>query len=154
MEKKISDVEVYEKAPVDFVDKVQVSACYLDVEGRLLLLQCAFNRQEPGKWGVPAGKIEEGETAKEAAVRELFEETGIQCLNVQGLGSLYMRKPAVDYVYHLFKVEVAEMLSVDLSNEHEGYIWASKKDLEVLPLMAGAGKALQFYEKVLSKGGF
>ncbi len=154
MEKTTLDIEIYEKAPADFVDKVQVSACYLEVEGRLLLLQRAFNKQEPGKWGVPAGKLEEGETAKEAAVRELFEETGIQCLNIQGLGALYMRKHTVDYVYHLFKMEIAEMLSVILSNEHEGYIWASKEDLEVLPLMVGAEKALQFYEEALSRGGF
>ena len=30
-----------------------------------------------GKWSIPGGKMEFGETAKEAAVRELQEETGI-----------------------------------------------------------------------------
>ncbi|MES2199323.1 MAG: NUDIX hydrolase [Chlamydiota bacterium] len=150
MEKIVSDVEIYEKAPVGFVSKVQVSACYLEAEGRLLLLQCAFNKQEPGKWGVPAGKLEEGETPEKAAVRELFEETGISGLALQGLGVLYMRKKEIDYIYHLFKVELDEMVSVVLSNEHEGYIWASEEDLKVQPLMAGAEKALRFYREALS----
>tara|TARA_R110002073_G_scaffold80073_1_gene193019 strand:+ start:445 stop:804 length:360 start_codon:yes stop_codon:yes gene_type:complete len=30
-----------------------------------------------GKWSIPGGKMEFGETAKEAALRELQEETGI-----------------------------------------------------------------------------
>lgn len=36
--------------------------------------------KDPGRgfWGFPGGHVETGETAKEAAVRELFEETGIR----------------------------------------------------------------------------
>lgn len=154
IKKEILTVEVHEKMPLDFVAKVEVSACYLEVEGRLLLLQCSADRQETGRWGVPAGKVEIGETSKEAAVRELFEETQISCLDVQDLGSLYIRKPDVDYIYHLFKVDLEERLAVCLSKEHEGYVWASKTDLEVLPLMAGAEMVLQFYREALIRRGF
>lgn len=31
-----------------------------------------------GHWGIPKGHIEKGETEKEAAIREVIEETGIQ----------------------------------------------------------------------------
>jgi ADP-ribose pyrophosphatase YjhB (NUDIX family) len=37
-----------------------------------------------GKWSLPAGFVEMGETADEAVIREVLEETGIQC-NVKGL---------------------------------------------------------------------
>ncbi len=154
MKKEILTIEVYEKIPLDFVSKVEVSACYLEVEGRLLLLQRTADKQESGRWGVPAGKLEIGESAKEAAIRELFEETGIACLDILDLGSLYMRKQDVDYVYYLFKVALEERPEVCLSKEHEGYIWASKTDLEVLPLMAGAEMALQFYRETILKRGF
>lgn len=33
-----------------------------------------------GKWDLPKGKIEKGETKKNAALREVAEETGISCL--------------------------------------------------------------------------
>jgi 8-oxo-dGTP pyrophosphatase MutT (NUDIX family) len=45
-----------------------------DEPGRLLVL-----RQPPGTgWGLPAGLMDRGENPPQAAVRELFEETGIR----------------------------------------------------------------------------
>ncbi|WP_423407995.1 NUDIX domain-containing protein [Heyndrickxia sp. MSNUG] len=37
-----------------------------------------------GSWSLPAGFVEEGETADQAVVREVLEETGIEC-KVEGL---------------------------------------------------------------------
>ncbi len=48
----------------------------LEHEGKFLLVRRA-NPPDPGRWGFPGGKIEWGETAPQAAVRELAEETGI-----------------------------------------------------------------------------
>ena len=46
-------------------------------EERILLVRRA-NPPDVGRWGFPGGKIEMGETIEHAAVRELFEETGIR----------------------------------------------------------------------------
>jgi 8-oxo-dGTP diphosphatase len=46
-------------------------------EGQTLLVRRA-NPPDAGMWGFPGGKIEFGETVKDAAVRELLEETSIQ----------------------------------------------------------------------------
>lgn len=46
-------------------------------EGQTLLVRRA-NPPDAGMWGFPGGKIEFGETVKDAAIRELLEETGIQ----------------------------------------------------------------------------
>ncbi|MBO1517133.1 MULTISPECIES: NUDIX hydrolase [Psychrobacter] len=45
-------------------------------DGKVLLVRRA-NPPDAGLWGFPGGKIERGETVKDAAVRELYEETGI-----------------------------------------------------------------------------
>src|SRR5690606_3067416 len=46
-------------------------------EGRILLVRRA-NPPDAGFWGFPGGKIEVGERIEDAAVRELFEETGVR----------------------------------------------------------------------------
>lgn len=49
----------------------------LDADGRLLVV---LRRNEPssGRWSVPGGRVEPGETFEEAARREALEETGLQ----------------------------------------------------------------------------
>ncbi|MBM6581150.1 NUDIX hydrolase [Microvirga sp. BT689] len=46
-------------------------------EDRALLVRRA-NPPDAGLWGFPGGKIELGETVREAATRELLEETGVK----------------------------------------------------------------------------
>ena len=150
MKKPISEIEVHEEPPADFSTRVQIAGCYLEINNQLLLLQSSSLKKESGKWGVPAGKLESTETPANAAVRELFEETGIRVTASQlfSLGALYIRKPEVDYVYHMFKVQMDQLPSVLLSNEHQNYKWASLEDLEGMPLMAGAKDALNRYRKM------
>ena len=44
-------------------------------EVKFLLLKYPSENRERDYWGLPKGHIEEGESVKEAAFRELFEET-------------------------------------------------------------------------------
>ncbi|MES2971565.1 MAG: NUDIX domain-containing protein [Patescibacteria group bacterium] len=56
-------------------------------EIEILLIQDAKNR-----WTIPKGHIEEGETAKETAEREVKEETGLEKLKVLNwLGKIHFR---------------------------------------------------------------
>ena len=47
-----------------------------------------------GKWDLPKGKVEKGETYEEAAIRETEEETGVQNLEIRR----FIKK-----TYHVFK---------------------------------------------------
>jgi len=47
-----------------------------DVEGKILLVKQSHEGKDI--WMVPGGGIEEGENSKEAAVREVHEETGLE----------------------------------------------------------------------------
>ncbi len=144
-------IELYQTKPQGFKAAVEVSACYLEIDGQLLLLQCSSSKPEPGKWGVPAGKLEIGETPTQAAKRELYEETGILVENsdLRAIGSLYIRKPNMDYVYHLFQITLKVKPEIRLSSEHLNYLWASQQTMETLPLMAGALEAIQKYRSSL-----
>lgn len=154
MKKTVLKLEVHQTQPEDFVPQVQVAACYIEIDNRILLLQLARGKSEAGKWGVPAGKLENGESPECAAKRELFEETGITFKDsscIQSLNALYIRKPEIDYVYHLFKIRLDQMPEVHLSNEHQSYAWASPDDIETITLMNGAKEALQHYHARASK---
>lgn len=51
-------------------------------DGRLLVV----HRPEHGDWSLPKGKLEPGESWEVAALREVAEETGLQCMLGAELG--------------------------------------------------------------------
>lgn len=55
-----------------------VSVVIINEQDEVLMIQEA-KKSCAGKWYLPAGRMESGETINEAAVREVFEETGLKC---------------------------------------------------------------------------
>lgn len=53
-----------------------VGAIVLDGDGRLLLIQRGHEPAK-GRWSVPGGRVEPGETDEQAVRREIAEETGL-----------------------------------------------------------------------------
>lgn len=147
---KMGNLEVFQSKPKDFYPAVSVSACYIEIDREILLLKQSTRKPEPGAWGVPAGKIERGESPEQAAQRELFEETGILLSDsslFKKLGYLYMRKPSLDYIYYLFRVRIEKKPKVILSEEHQSHVWVQFQKLHELRLMTGAKETLEFYRK-------
>ncbi len=56
-------------------------------DGRLLLVRRGREPQR-GRWSVPGGKLEPGETPAQAAVREVLEETGARVRAGRELGTV------------------------------------------------------------------
>ncbi|RDU36916.1 NUDIX hydrolase [Neobacillus piezotolerans] len=65
--------------------KVWLAAAGLVIsgQGKWLVVKKSYGGLK-GKWSLPAGFVNQGETADQAAVREVKEETGIEC-TVRGL---------------------------------------------------------------------
>ena len=76
-------------------------------EGRTLLVRRA-NPPDAGLWGFPGGKIEFGETVKDAAMRELLEETGVvaQAQDVITTLDIVVRDPAGTMRQHYILIVV------------------------------------------------
>src|SRR6188508_216389 len=54
-----------------------VAGVMLDARGRVLLARRTEGRDLAGLWEFPGGKVDPGETPRQALARELFEELGI-----------------------------------------------------------------------------
>lgn len=63
---------------------VGVAAFVQDATGRVLMIERADN----GRWALPGGGQDVGETTPDAAVREVLEETGI-AVTITGLVGIY-----------------------------------------------------------------
>ena len=71
-------------------------------EGQVLMVQQYRLIIDGLSWEIPGGAVDDDETPAEAALRECFEETGIQCTHPQPLLFFHM---SVDTIYnptHLF----------------------------------------------------
>lgn len=66
---------VWEVCNLHRIDEIRpgVAMIIFDEQGNVLLQK----RSDVGLWGIPSGHIEPGETAMEAAIREVREETGL-----------------------------------------------------------------------------
>lgn len=70
-----------------------VGGIVVDERGRLLLIRRA-HEPEAGRWSLPGGRVEPGETATDATAREVAEETGLAVAVGDEVGNV--RRPVPD----------------------------------------------------------
>lgn len=81
-----------------------------------------------GYWNLPAGGVEEGESAAEAAARELAEETGLQA-PVTDLGlELGYEGTAGRIRVDAFSAEAPAGWEPSLDEEHEEWRWCTEDE--------------------------
>jgi len=131
---------VFEEPPEHFNPKVEVAACFLFDKDNVLFLKRQPHKPQGNTWGIPGGKMEKGETAKEAVLRELKEETGLDLVNqeVKYHGKVYIRYPTGDFIYHMFEHVLNKRPEVLIDpSEHSAYKWITFKEALSLPLIPG-----------------
>lgn len=109
------------------IRSIIVSAVLLseaDGQAKILLMK----RVKGQFWSHIAGKIEQAETASQAIVREIFEETGIQVKQLYSadyLEQFYEASANVIELIPVFAVYCAKDQAVVLNDEHTEYGWFS-----------------------------
>ncbi|WP_134684556.1 NUDIX domain-containing protein [Brevibacillus migulae] len=71
---------------------------------------------------LPGGKIERGETALAAAVRELHEETGASLKSIALIGQYVLQMDGVSIVKSIYAGEVEELLPLPAETDTHGAI--------------------------------
>lgn len=91
--------EVFDENPdqtIDFLYRhaakpIEAAGCIVkNEEGKILMMK------RLGKWDLPKGKIDKGETPIQASLRELEEETGVKAKSVEQF---------IDYTFHLYELK-------------------------------------------------
>jgi mutator protein MutT len=93
---------------------------------RVLLLKRASKGDNKGKWSIPGGKVEQGESAMDAAQRESKEEIGFFG------GTMFGDYEDRDgkHLYTTYFYEVDKPFQAILSDEHDDYQWVEIEDVD------------------------
>lgn len=103
--------KMYAQKAADANTRVRVGAAAIvrDSRGWILLEK----RSDCGLWGLPGGRIEPGESVREAAVREVKEETGLNIEITQLLG-VYSEPDEFRIVTFLDNGDVVQLVDIIL----------------------------------------
>jgi mutator protein MutT len=121
-------------------NQVYTDSLVYNGDGKILLLKRAEGDGfGAGKWGLPGGKWENGETMQGAAMRELSEETGITKAESSELPGSVNADGSKSY-YYLVKGD--EPVTLD-ATEHSQYAWVEKGELDQYDLLLDLGDRLK-----------
>ena len=91
---------------IHYQNPKMVVGCIPVWEDRILLAKRSIEPRY-GKWTLPAGYLENGESVADGACRETREEANARVLNLKSFGLFNM--PQINQIYFIFRSELANM---------------------------------------------
>ena len=114
----------------------EVAAAVIERPGEFLLAQRPEGKPYPGYWEFPGGKIEAGEHPRDALVRELREELGIEARAGELMDSYdvqYNDGPLTRLLFY----RVTEFTGEPRNLDFEQILWATRERLRDYDFLAG-----------------
>ena len=116
------------------------AAVIVRADGRVLLAQRPPGKAYAGYWEFPGGKLEPGETAREALVRELHEELGI---TVRGASPWLVQEFEYPHAHvELDFFRVAEWDGEPVGHDGQSFAWQDPHAIDVAPLLPANTRVL------------
>ena len=106
------------------------------VEGALLMVQRA-HAPGAGRWTVPGGRVEPGESVTAAVERELFEETGLEVGCGAFLGWAERQGDGFHFVILDFEVSLSGRPAPTAGGDAAAAAWIPLAEVAALPLVDG-----------------
>jgi 8-oxo-dGTP diphosphatase len=118
-----------------------VGAVLFDDAGRLLLIR-RVNEPGRGRWSVPGGRVEDGETDQRAVIREVAEETGLAVEVTSWLGHVQRDGPdGTVFDIHDYSCRVTGG-TLRAGDDADRARWCDAEALATLPIVTGLIEAL------------
>jgi 8-oxo-dGTP diphosphatase len=114
--------------------RLYITKAIIEFNNKYLLLEKIkddISDNNKGKWEVPGGKIEENETPEQAILREIKEETGLDCQIIKELPLLNMKKENFESKCHVFLIKTTSN-KVMLSKEHSNFTWVTSEEVKIM----------------------
>ena len=108
----------------------------------LILKRHPKSKTDPEMWELPGGKVEKGEHFTNALIREIKEETNLDCEVgdfCEAVQNDYMHKRTVQIMMYLEDITG----EVKISDEHTDWMWASLEKIENLEISTSLKKVLK-----------
>ncbi len=135
---------LYDAEPADFTPKFHATGVYLEVRDEILLLHRHPAKPEGGTWCVAGGKVDAGETPKQAALRETREEIGVTLEHLVHIGTYYVRYPTYAFIYSVFRAPLKKKPHITLKHdEHTEFQWMTPRHALAMPLIEDEDEVLK-----------
>jgi ADP-ribose pyrophosphatase YjhB (NUDIX family) len=118
-------------------ERPEVCVGAIALDGDRVLLVRRGQRPEAGRWSIPGGRVEVGETLAEAVVRELAEETALTGVCDELVGWVERVGPGHHYVILDFRVTILSSTPPAADDDAEEVAWFPLTDVPDLPLVEG-----------------
>ncbi|GAB2670021.1 Nudix family hydrolase [Arenimonas aestuarii] len=109
-----------------------VAAVLRDARGRILLARRTAGRDLAGAWEFPGGKVEPGESPREALDRELHEELGVRVLDAVPLVAVPQAYPDKRILLDVYTVDAYE--GTPRGRERQALAWSPLEKLHGYPM--------------------
>lgn len=124
---------IYKGPKENFNPNFKAVGCFVEDNGKILLLHRQDHKPHGNTWGLPSGSIEtHDESPLHAMKRELHEETGLK-VSLNKLifhSSVNVRfTDGTDFIYYMYKIKRPKKSIIKINpKEHKDYTWKKPKN--------------------------
>jgi 8-oxo-dGTP diphosphatase len=112
------------------------------LDGNLLLIRRGHG-PAAGEWSIPGGRVEAGELLAEAVVREVREETGLECVCGALVGWVERIDPTYHFVIFDFEATVLDDAPPLADTDATEAAWVPLDEVTERPLVDGLAEFLR-----------